>query len=133
MDSTLSTKDGEYHRDASTVPTLLTANVISHPAPPRRQIDSRSKQRCFYFVFSALLFSLFIAELSSFIFFIIVDVEIESYRSFWETCILFVNQEDLSPGAWSCDAVLGIKTFVIIITIVMVVLHLVYLCRGDRM
>ncbi len=137
MDTTrfFAANDSENHREVSAAPTghNLTANVMSNPAPPRQQIESRAKQRCFYGAFTVLLLSVLIANLSSFTFFIVIDVEIQSNGSFWETCILFVNEKDLSAGAWSCDAVLGIKVLVMLLTIVMVGLHFVLLCRGDPM
>ncbi len=44
-----------------------------------------------------------------------------------------VNQEDLSAGTWSCDAVLGVKSLVMLVTLIMVLLYLILMCRGDPM
>ncbi len=134
MDSTrYPPQDSEHRREVTASPTPLTANIISNPAPPPQRIESRAKQRCFYAVSIVLLMGVLVANICSFTFFVVIDIEIKSNRSFWETCILFVNQKDPSAGAWSCDAVLGVKSLVMLVTLIMVLLYLILLCRGDPM
>ncbi len=134
MDTTRSPpQDSEHRREMSASPISLNANIISNPAPPPQRIESRAKQRCFYAVSIVLLLGVLLASVCSFTFFIIIDIEIKSNRSFWETCILFVYQEDLSAGTWSCDAVLGVKSLVMLVTLIMVLLYLILMCRGDPM
>lgn len=129
-------KESEQHREVSAAPTSLTTNIVSNPAPPRPLVVDRSKQRCFYATFVVLLLGLLLGCLVSFIFFIINLTNFDTAQGnhgFWKTCILFVKDKDVSAGVWSCDAVLGIKTLVILGMLAMIILHLILLCKGHSM